>query len=306
MTIYLDAIWLLNFFLDWMILMLTHSFAKSQSGRSRLLIGAIVASLLVPIQLFYPHSFWTTPLGKGLYSIFIVFTAFGWCNIRLFFRQWLMFYFVSFAIGGGLFGIYFMLNKQVDVSTGMVVTHQTGFGDGVSWLFVTIGFPIVWYFTKRRLDKLVVQKMKYDEMVTVTISINDKAYDATAFIDSGNQLTDPITNQPVVICSESYMKQWFSEKEWLAFQEAQEALNFDHLPDRWYDKCSIVPFQGVGGTSSFLLVIKPDWIHIHLSNQMLTVNRVLIGLQFGTLSPDDSYQCLMHPHLLKEYVVHSA
>lgn len=306
MTIYLDAVWLLNFFLDWMILMLTQTFSKSQNHRVRVMVGAIVASLLVPLNLFYPASLWTTPIGKLIFSFIIVLTAFGFKNFRLFLRHILLFYFVSFAIGGGLFGLYYFLNEQIQVTNGVVITYQSGFGDGVSWLFVIVGFPIVWWFTKKRLDNLVVQKMKYDEMISVSICMENTIKETVALIDSGNQLVDPITKQPVVICDEAFMKNWFSDEEWTLLKKASEDLCFDELPERWRDRFRLIPYHGVGGTSTFMIVLKPDWMQLTIKEQNLTINRVLIGLQFGQLAPDQSYHCLMHPHLLKAIAVDTA
>lgn len=305
-TIYLDAVWLLNFFLDWMILMLTHSLSKSQNNRWRLILGAGVASLLVPINIYFPASLWSSPLGKGIFSIIIIFTAFGFRNLRIFVRHILYFYFISFAIGGGLFGIYFVLNEHIQVSNGVIVTYQTGFGDGVSWLFVFIGFPIVWWFTKKRMDQLVVQQMKYDEMVQVKVSIMGETQETTALIDSGNQLTDPITKRPVIICDESLMKGWFSEEDWKLMKQVSEELSLDQLPDRWSDQVRIIPYQGVSGQSAFMMAIKPDWIEVTTQGRQVNVNQVLVGVQFGQLAPDDSYHCLMHPHLLKTIAVESA
>ncbi|WP_188654820.1 sigma-E processing peptidase SpoIIGA [Pontibacillus salipaludis] len=306
LTIYLDAVWLLNFFLDWMILLLTHSLSKSRSPRYRLALGAVVASLLVPLNLFYPSSLWATPAGKGLFSLLIIFTSFGYRNIRLFARRLFLFYFVTFSIGGGLFGLYYFLNEQIFVSSGVIVTYQTGFGDGISWLFVLIGFPIVWIFSKRRMDQLVVQKIKYDEILPVSISVNNHVQQLMSFVDSGNQLVDPITKQPVIICDEAVMKGWFKEEEWENIHQVQQTLNFELIPEGWTDKFRIVPYQGVGGTSQFMLVLKPDWIRLTIKDNPITVDRVLIGIQFGQLSPDESYQCLLHPHLLKSIAVDSA
>jgi len=305
-TIYLDAVWLLNFFLDWMILMLTHSLSNSQNNRWRLMIGAVVASLLVPINLYYPASMWSSPLGKGIFSIIIILTAFGFRNLRIFVRHILYFYFITFAIGGGLFGLYYVLNEQIQVSNGVIVTYQTGFGDGVSWLFVFIGFPIVWWFTKKRMDDLVVQQMKYDEMISVRLSIEGEVYETIALIDSGNQLTDPITKRPVVICDETMMRKWFSEEEWDLLKEASENLALEQLPDKWSDKIRIIPFQGVGGQGSFMMSLKPDWMEVQVQEKRVNINQVLIGFQFGQLAPDESYHCLMHPHLLKTIAVDSA
>ncbi|KGX93254.1 stage II sporulation protein GA [Pontibacillus halophilus JSM 076056 = DSM 19796] len=306
MTIYLDAVWLLNFFLDWMILMLTQYIAKSTSKSYRLALAAAFASMLVPITLFYPQSIVTHPIGKVLFSIVILLIAFGFKNSRRFSRLFLLFYFVSFALGGSLFGIYYFLNQQIQLSGGVVLTYQTGFGDGVSWLFVFLGFPVVWWFTKRRVDNLVTEKLKYDEMLQVTISLNKEERTTTSLVDSGNQLVDPITKRPIVICDKPFLSQWFTDDEWESLQQSQEDLAFERLPEEWQHAVRLIPYQGVSGQKDFMLALKPDYVLVHTEDKQLKIERVLIGIQFSQLSNDQSYQCLLHPHLLKTLAVHSA
>lgn len=270
------------------------------------MVGAIVASLLVPLTLFYPTSFITHPVGKGLFSIIIVLTAFGFKNIRLFSRHLIYFYFTSFAIGGGLIGVYYFLGQQVQSVGGAFITYNEGYGDGVSWLFVLIGFPCVWWFTRKRLDHLTTQKIRYDQLVEVTIKLKDEEKITQGFIDSGNQLVDPITKRPVIVCDELFLKQWFSEEDWNHLKICHTEWSFDNLPESWADRIRIVPYQGIDGARTFMLVLKPDNISISYNGTNLTLSKVLIGIQFGELASDGSYHCLLHPHLLKTFAIQSA
>src|SRR5699024_12775420 len=62
----------LNYFLDLMLLMLTGAMVKERVTKRRLLFGAFVASLIVPLSLYFPNSFLTSIVGKLLYSLLIV------------------------------------------------------------------------------------------------------------------------------------------------------------------------------------------------------------------------------------------
>ncbi|WP_138414995.1 sigma-E processing peptidase SpoIIGA [Aquibacillus sediminis] len=306
MTIYLDAVWLLNFFLDWMILLLVQSITRNNAQKWRVLLGAMVASLLVPIALFAPESFVITTFGKALYSLVIVLAAFGFINFRQFVHHLLSFYFVSFALGGGLIAIHFFLGNQLSVNNGGILTFQTGYGDQLSWLFVLFGFPFIWWFTKSRMDKQALETFRYDQLYQVTIRIKGKSFSTMGYMDSGNQLVDPISRKPVIICDQTFMSNWFTREEWNQLQHAQEHLSFESLPDSIGDAIQIVPYQGVDGNRTFMIVLKPDELLVNDENNQLTIKKVLVGLQFGDLAPDGSYHCLLHPTIYKQSVATSA
>ncbi|MCT2538051.1 sigma-E processing peptidase SpoIIGA [Aquibacillus koreensis] len=306
MTIYLDAVWLLNFLLDWMILLLTQLVTREPSKQLQVMFGAMVASILVPITLFLPDSFVTTPIGKAMYSILIVLCAFGFRNIRKFLKKILTFYFISFALGGGLVGLHFMLGRQITASENGLLTFQTGYGDQVSWLFVFIGFPLVWWFTKVRMDKHALEKFKQEQLYEVTIVLQGESNATTGYMDSGNQLLDPLSQKPVIICDQQFMLKWLSSEELKQLEMAQEQLDFDTIPSKWEHSIQIVPYQGVNGSRTFMIVLKPDRILVNFEDKQISTSKVLIGVQFGELSPDGSYHCLLHPYIFKHSVATSA
>lgn len=299
MTIYLDAVWVLNFFLDMMLLMLTKHLAKVKASGIRLIFGAFVASLLVPLSFFFPNTFFTTVTGKLIFSIIIILCTFGFYTVFRIFKILFIFYFITFAIGGGLIALHFLFQHPIAISSSGLLTFQTGYGDPVSWIFVIIGFPLVWLFTKKRMDKHAIEKIQYNQLYPVTIQINKQSYSTMGYIDSGNQLIDPLTRQPVVICDETFLKQWFTDEDWLMLRNAHENLEFNHVPTTWEKRLYFVPYQGVNGQREFLFAIKPDKLIIAYEEEHITVSRVLIGIQFAHLTKDESYRCLLHPQIIQ-------
>ncbi|WP_093210900.1 sigma-E processing peptidase SpoIIGA [Sediminibacillus albus] len=306
MTIYLDAVWLLNFLLDWMILLLTQFITRSHPKRLRILFGAFMASLLVPLTVYFPDSPVSSFWGKGIYSLIIVWSAFGYSHFKEFRRHLLSFYFISFTLGGSLIGIHFLIGQQILASESGILTTQTGFGDQISWLFVAIGFPFVWIFTKTRMDKHAWEKLQIDQLFSVTIKWKGESFLTTGYMDSGNALVDPITRDPVVVCDVEFLENWFTTTELKALEAVQENLAFDSLPSSCIDAIRLVPYQGVSGNNSFMLVFRPDNIHLVYENKHITTNKVLVGIQFGSLAADGSYHCLLHQGLLKYSVASSA
>ncbi|ASN05846.1 sigma-E processing peptidase SpoIIGA [Virgibacillus necropolis] len=306
MTIYVDVIWMLNFLFDMMLIMLTLILAKESTSKKRIILGSFVASIIVPISIYFPDSFITSIVGKFMYSLLIILCVCHYRSMYQLFRLLFLFYFVTFTIGGGLIALHFMLDSPFGVSANGILTFNKGYGDPISWIFVVVGFPIIWHFTKRSMDKHAIEKIRYDQLCPITLQINDKSLSTTGYIDSGNQLVDPLTKSPVVICDEPFLKQYFSDEEWGAIKKACELLDFDAIPKKWESRIHIVPFHGVDGKSSYMMAIKPDKIKIQYDQNEIITNKLLIGIQFSDLTKDQRYHCLLHPQIIKLATVHSA
>ncbi|WP_340082155.1 sigma-E processing peptidase SpoIIGA [Terribacillus sp. FSL K6-0262] len=300
MTIYLDAVWTLNLFLDWLLLLSTQAIARLQVHKLRIFTGAFIASLIVPVTVYFPESYLVHPAGKLLFSMVIIWAAFGFRSVTRFLKLLLLFYFITFAAGGSLFAIHYMLQTQAAFTPASFLTVSTGYGDHVSWLFVAIMFPIALYFTKSRMDKQRFEQFRYDQLHAVQVSINGIPHKTEGFIDSGNHLSDPLTKRPVIICDRLFLQNWFDEEEWRLLEEANKQLDLDLLPKNWAYEFSVVPYQGVNGEGALMLVLKPDSILIELDQKIIETDRVWIGIQFGNLTTDHRYHCLLHPSLVHD------
>ncbi|WP_270181795.1 sigma-E processing peptidase SpoIIGA [Alkalihalobacillus sp. CinArs1] len=299
MAVYLDVIWLLNVCFDYMLLMLTSLLLKRHVRKRRLAAGALFASLYV-IFLFIPGlEFMVHPIVKLFYSFIIVSITFGFTRFRSFIQSWLLFYFVTFMIGGGMLGAHYFLKQEVGVYNGAIATQGSGFGDPVSWVFVLVGFPSVWFFSKKRLGDIEAKKIHYDQIASVKIMIDDVIVTAPALIDSGNQLKDPLSGAPVMILDMTIHANHFSEN---FLKKAKNVTDFqsEGEVDRWEHRLRIVPFRAVGQDHQFLCAIKPDAVEISTNEETIVVKKVLVGLSFQSLSGEKEYSCILHPKMLAE------
>lgn len=132
MPIYLDLIWMLNFGLDTILLMLCAVVLKRNYKWWRLLLGGFIGSLIV-LLMFTPFShLMVHPAIKILFSFFMVLMTFGYKRLRFFFENLLTFYFATFVVGGGLMGVHFLFQDQFLVLNQMVDTKSPQFGDPIS------------------------------------------------------------------------------------------------------------------------------------------------------------------------------
>lgn len=213
LIVYLDIILLLNIVFNTMILMLTRYFIRSNRSRKRIVYGAIIASLLVVIEMYLPLTVRFGLISKVMYSILVIMITFGWNGIPTLCKHVGVFYFTSFSIGGGMFGFHYLLKDMFTYHAGSpFLTVRNIYGEDIQLMFVVISFPLIWFFTKRRMDEHVQVKIKYDQFYKVRLTINGQSCETTGYIDSGNHLIDPITRRPVVLCDEDYLKHFLMKR----------------------------------------------------------------------------------------------
>lgn len=295
LVVYADIVLLLNLCIDYLLLLLTAVILKKKVKKWRLLCGSLLGSILVlfaltPVAFLFAH-----PISKLLFSILIVYATFGFTRIRTFFTVLCMFYFVTFMVGGGLIGLHFFIQ---DSALQSVISKQTSFGDPISWLFVLIGFPVIYYFSKKRIADIELTNIRYDQIVAVEVTINGTQLHLKGLIDNGNQLYDPISRTPIMIVEAQTARSLFPE--WLLEQSKQVTeLFFDHEEHAdWMKRVRIIPYRGIGQKDQLLVAVKPDTVRVCKDGEMVSVTNVFVGINHTKLSSDNEYTCILHPKML--------
>ncbi|WP_235182551.1 sigma-E processing peptidase SpoIIGA [Gracilibacillus boraciitolerans] len=293
-VIYVEVIWLLNFMIDWMILLLTQSVTKHISSWYRLLLASFVGSLIVPISFIFPTFPIDTWFLKITHSFVIIWIAFGFHNVAIYLKVLFTFYFMTFSIGGGLFAIHFLFSSEQYLQS-----FNTIKADHIHGIFVIIFFPIIFFFTKYRMDKHKMQQFYQEFYYKVTIFWKNKKIETTGYLDSGNHLVDPFTQTPVIIVDEVILQDWLNEAELAELQQSFRKL-MEGEDQSINSLFRLIPYQGVNGHHDFMIAFKPDYVQIDLRDTHVTNKKVLVGIQFGNLVADNSYHCLLHPKLFQQ------
>jgi stage II sporulation protein GA (sporulation sigma-E factor processing peptidase) len=204
-----------------------------------------------------------------------------------------------------MLGVHFFMNSDFEVWNGVVTTKSTGLGSPISWMFVVIGFPILWYFSKNRLEDMEMKNIQYDQLVEISISIDDQSITLKGLVDSGNQLYDPITKSPVMILDVNKAK-GFLPSEIIEKSDGLDSFSASKSIHPWESRLRIIPYRGVGQQHEFLIALKPDFVKIHQNQEHTYVKKVLIGLSHASLSSDDEFDCIIHPKMLLQSSIQSA
>ena len=186
MKIYLDLVFLLNFFFDFILLYGTSKVLKNVVRLKRLLLGSLVASSSI-FLLFIDLNSITLFLMKFLISVLIILTAFGKRN---FVKNICYFYLISIILGGSLYLLNISFNYE---NKGILFINN---GLSINLVLAIIVSPIIIFSYVR---ENILYKNTYGNIYEVEIMIKNKKYRLKGMIDTGNQLVDPYKKRCVIL-----------------------------------------------------------------------------------------------------------
>ena len=167
MKVYLDLVFLLNFFFDFLLLYGTSKVLKERISIKRLILGSIVASLSI-FLLFIKLNSVELFCIKVLISIFIILVTFGKNN---FIKNISYFYLLSVILGGCLY----LLNVSFTYRNQGILFINNGLSINFV-LFLIVSPIIIFCYVREHI-----------------------LYKLTGMIDTGNQLRDPYKNRSVIL-----------------------------------------------------------------------------------------------------------
>lgn len=308
LVVYIDLIFLTNLLIDGALLLTTAWMRKQQAKLWRISLSAVVGALYCLMMFLPALSFMYTFLTKFLFSLVMLWIAFGFGSLQNYLRNLGAFYVVNFVAAGGILGIHYLLMSSSDIWNGILFTQSGGFSFELkvgSFFSFAAFFAVLFWF--RNVQK---NKQRQERLTSftgeVTVTIGDFSVTCTGLVDTGNQLTDPLSRLPVMVMEASLLEQKLPKgwKEQLAEGRADNLLltldEDDSFP--WRDRLRLVPFRGInkGNGAQFMLALKPDEVCVQLEGNLYRTRRVLIGLDGGRLSTEGSYRAIIHPQMVSE------
>jgi stage II sporulation protein GA (sporulation sigma-E factor processing peptidase) len=299
-VMYADVIFVVNLIIDFMLLAATAYFCRVSLRRRRTALASTCGAVYTVFLFFPPLSFAYTLFWKFLFSCLMILISFGRMQPRKFIRVLVSFYCISFFIGGGLFAVHYLFQQENVILNGIAAT-RTGTGLPVSTpslLLIAVGFPLLWWFSKKGYKGLEASRQQDVQHVEVLVTIGENNIHCVGFIDTGNQLHDPLTRTPVSIMELSL---WESVLPDDLVQAVHEGAGFDadlsSINEQWLPRIRLIPYRTVSAQMSFLIAIRPDAVRIQTNGETFEA-KMYIGLRTGSLSSAGSYQAIIHPKAL--------
>lgn len=214
MTIYLDLIFFLNLFFDFILLLAVNIILKRNVSLKKLFLGSLFGSLSIFFLFFNINSF-ELFLLKILVSIIMLLISFDYINIRYFIKNILYLYFVSILLGGFLYFLNITFSYD---HTGIIFINN---GLSINIVVLILCSPIIlFYYINQRKDLKVIENNYYK----LKIVLEKENIYTLGFLDTGNNLKDPITNKPIILVEDSLIKEKYNY-----YYVPYKALNYEGL-----------------------------------------------------------------------------
>ena len=189
MKVYLDLIMILNFFLDFILLLSVKLILKRNIKLTRIITGSFIGGISILFLFFNINSF-ILFLFKILISILMIIISFGYRNIKYTLTNLLYLYMSSIILGGFLY----LLNLEFSYKHVGIIFINNGLS--INFIFLIITSPVIIYIYIKQTKNL---RYNYSNYYEIEIFIKNKSYKYIGYMDTGNTLTDSLTKKPVIL-----------------------------------------------------------------------------------------------------------
>ena len=221
MKVYLDLVMLLNFLVDFLLLMGTNRLAGYPAAYGRTAAAAVLGAAYSGVCLLPGMGFLGNTLWRLVFLCLMAAVAFGWNHGTL--QRGAVFVMLSMALGG----------------------IAVGFGKGSFWILVASAMGL-WLLCRVSFRGSVGQR----EYIPVDLSWDGRKISLIALRDTGNTLRDPLTGEQVLVAGADV------GKELLGFTDHQLRHPVETLASGVLHGMRLIPYTSVGQPGGMMLAVR--------------------------------------------------
>ncbi len=296
MYIVLEYLLIENFIINFFILYLTKILVRAEINTKRIVLGAVVASFYSLAFFSAKTMFLTYPFFKLILSAILIRITFGYLNFKIFIKEIIAFYIISFIFAGATLGVFFssnnisaLLERSFDAFNGIQAKYLL-----LGVIISLIGSSIIFQYYQRNI-------LRDNYIVDLTISYNQKKTTIKALLDTGNSLVVPFTNKRVMVVEYNKLSNMLPNKvkDLLIAYEKNDYHLIEELLNYLHNEISLtlIPFNSIG-KSGMIFGFEPDFINIKYLDNEYIVKDAVIGIFLGSLEKEMGYSGLIHYDLI--------
>lgn len=279
MVYYAEYVFVENFIIDFILLLITGKLMKRVIMLRRLVISSLIGSLYVILTYYIGREFMTYFIVKLSISVLMIMIAFDSKGILTNIRVIICFYIASLIMVGIISALYYLTNDKLTVNA-IIMSIFTG-------------YAALHFFFKEVKDRIAGHNYKR----TVNVSINKRSKTFRGYIDTGNELKDPMTGKPVMVVNMDCLKDMLGEGLCRKIMDFYENKCYESLIDGNNSiNLRIIKYNTISNKGENMVCIVPDEIEIINNNSSIFVDAI-IGIHPKRISMDD-YDALLFKKLL--------
>ena len=295
MTIYVDIVLLENLCMNYIILFGTGYIIKVKIKQIRIIASSLIGAIYAILAYTGIFPLYANIFIKVILSICMVYIAYNPKNVKAIIKELVVFYLVSFALGGCAFALLYIVRPQdIFMRNGVYIgTYPIK----IALLGGIVGFIITYIAFKVVKTRLTKGELIYD----MVIKVNNKEVKTKVMLDTGNMLKDPISNIPVALIEKSILYD-ILPKELLENSKNMIGGDFtesEELENEYRTRLRIIPFTSVGKQNGMMLGIKVDSVKIITDVDEIINENVVICVYDKIFSKSRKYSGLIGLDILE-------
>ncbi len=281
-VVYIDSLFLLNLVVNYLLLLSSARLSGEVICRPRLALGAALGAFYAALIFFPGMGFLLHPLCKLGVAVLMILCAFG--GSRGLVRATLVFFGVSAAFGGGIFAIQLLGGRGLTLKNGI-------FYSAMDLRLILLSAAACYAVISLVFRRTARHSGPSRELVPTIITLDGRRVALTALVDTGNTLTDPVTNRPVMVAEGEKLLRLFPEGEAPApadFRDPVTALErLSAAGGR--GRYRLLPYQAVGVECGLLLALRMDAVRVG----EVDYGGILVAMSPNRLSDGGGYSALI-------------
>lgn len=292
MTVYVDIILLENICMNFIILFATAYIMKIQIKYLRIFISSLIGAIYAVLVYANILAIYTNIIMKIILSICMIYVAYKPKSLKGMIKELILFYLVSFALGGCAFALLYIVKPQeILIRNGVYIgTYPIK----IALLGGIVGFVITYIGIRAVKNKIVKNEIIY----TTQIKINNKFKLTKLLLDTGNMLKDPLTNSPVILVEKKILETLVPE-ELIKIMEQKNGGDINEILEEYKKRIRIIPFTSVGKQNGMMIGIKVDEVKVITDIDEIVNKDAIICLYNRNFSKSKKYFGLIGLDLLE-------
>lgn len=279
-VVYIDALFLLNLIVNYLLLLAAAKLAGEPLRRLRLAAGAALGGLYAAAIFFPGMGFLTHPLCKLGAAVLMLLTGFG--GSRRLLRVTLVFFGLSCAFGGGIFAIGLLGGRGLTLRNGVLYS--------VMDLRILLLSAAVCYAVLTLVFRRTARHGRR-EVLPAVLTLEGRRVAVNALVDTGNTLTDPVTGRPVMVAEGSRLSPLLPGERILDEKALRDPVGTLERLSRGERgrRFRLLPYQAVGVECGMLLALRLDDARVGAEDY----GGILVALSPNPVSDGGGYSALI-------------
>lgn len=282
-VVYLDVLILLNFVVDYFLLMGVKKLNRTDVRLRRLLLGSLTAACC-SVTIFLPDdNALLCTLYQVLTALLVVWVAFGFGSLGRFFRLSASFFGISFAYAGIMFAMWTPFKPG-----GMVIQNGIVYFD-ISPMVLLLS-SVLAYLVILLIRRLSARSELHQKTVNLDVTLEGRQTSLHALIDTGHSLNDVLSDAPVVVAEYSAVDAILPDECRMLYREG----NVTDVPESFAKRFRMIPFTTIGGPG-MLPAFRSDEVVVHENQQDKTLSSCVVAVLNAPLG--EEYHALVGPEI---------